>query len=104
MYVWRTLVLKVKEYAIMRCSGRMKEVSTANRNHSRNGEVLKILGRYLGTKEENSCPTLDARNRIRTKKEKTHKIVDITEDDLASVLNKRKNWSAPGISGVQNYW
>ena len=28
---------------------------------------------------------------------------DVTEDNLASVLKKRKNWSACRIDGIQNY-
>ena len=28
----------------------------------------------------------------------------ICEEDLNSIIRKRKNWSAPGIDGVQNFW
>ena len=29
---------------------------------------------------------------------------DVTEDNLASVFKKRKNWSAPGVDEIQNNW
>ena len=28
----------------------------------------------------------------------------ITKNKLYEALKKRKNWSAPGIDGVQNFW
>ena len=28
----------------------------------------------------------------------------ITREDLAKVVKRRKNWSAPGIDGIQNFW
>ena len=29
---------------------------------------------------------------------------DVTEEKLIEVIKKRKNWSSPGIDGIQNYW
>ena len=29
---------------------------------------------------------------------------DVTEEKLTEVIKKRKNWSSPGIDGIQNYW
>lgn len=28
----------------------------------------------------------------------------VTREDLAKVVKRRKNWSAPGIDGIQNFW
>lgn len=28
----------------------------------------------------------------------------ITREDLAKLVKRRKNWSAPGIDVIQNYW
>ena len=28
----------------------------------------------------------------------------VTEEDLQDVIKKSKNWSAPGIDGITNYW
>ena len=28
----------------------------------------------------------------------------ITEQELGKAINKRKNWSAPGIDGISNFW
>ena len=39
------------------------------------------------------------RNKITTVKE-----FKITEKDLKDMIWKRKNWSAPGIDGIQNFW
>ena len=30
--------------------------------------------------------------------------LQITEKKLYETLRKRKNWSAPGIDGIQNFW
>ena len=27
-----------------------------------------------------------------------------TKDNVAIEIRKRKNWTAPGIDGIQNYW
>ena len=32
------------------------------------------------------------------------KEIDITEEKLKKIIKKRKNWSAPGADGIQNYW
>ena len=29
---------------------------------------------------------------------------DLTEEKLTEIIKKRKNWSSPGIDGIQNYW
>ena len=29
---------------------------------------------------------------------------DVTEEKLTEIIKKRKNWSSPGIDGIQNYW
>ena len=29
---------------------------------------------------------------------------DVTEEKFMEVIKKRKNWSSPGIDGIQNYW
>ena len=29
---------------------------------------------------------------------------DIIENGLISVIKKRKNWTAPGVDGIQNFW
>ena len=31
-------------------------------------------------------------------------VFDITEKSLTAESNKKKNWTAPGIDGIQNYW
>ena len=28
----------------------------------------------------------------------------ITERTLYGIIRKRKNWSAPGVDGIQNFW
>ena len=30
--------------------------------------------------------------------------VQITEKELGETIKKRKNWSAPGIDGISNFW
>ena len=37
-------------------------------------------------------------------KVKTTSEFKVTEKDLRDVVKKRKNWSAPGIDGITNYW
>ena len=37
-------------------------------------------------------------------KVKTISEFKVTEQDLQDVVKKRKNWSAPGIDGITNYW
>ena len=39
-------------------------------------------------------------------KAKVHKVEQFTikEEVLSSTANKRKNWTSPGIDGIQNYW
>ena len=39
-------------------------------------------------------------------KAKVHnvRIFNITEIELGNIIKKRKNWSAPGIDGIQNFW
>ena len=32
------------------------------------------------------------------------KELHITEQELGKTINKRKNWSAPGIDGISNFW
>ena len=32
------------------------------------------------------------------------KELHITEQELGKAINKRKNWSAPGIDGISNFW
>ena len=39
-----------------------------------------------------------------SKKIKSVKEFVVAEDELSKILKRRKNWSAPGIDGVQNYW
>ena len=28
----------------------------------------------------------------------------VTEGNIKTVIKKRKNWTAPGVDGIQNYW
>ena len=28
----------------------------------------------------------------------------VSEDDIARVIKKRKNWSAPGVDDIENLW
>ena len=34
----------------------------------------------------------------------TVKEFDISENGLISEIKKRKNWTAPGVDGIQNFW
>ena len=31
-------------------------------------------------------------------------IMELTLDELRKTIKKRKNWSAPGLDGIQNFW
>ena len=37
---------------------------------------------------------------------KVNNVIDfeISEDELIRQMKKRKNWTAPGIDGIQNFW
>ena len=39
-----------------------------------------------------------------TKEIRSVKEFVVAEDELPKFVKKRKNWSAPGIDGMQNYW
>ena len=41
----------------------------------------------------------ELKKRITTVKE-----FDISENGLISEIKKRKNWTAPGVDGIQNFW
>ena len=45
----------------------------------------------------------EIKERLREKIKEVKEFV-VTEEELSKIVKKRKNWSAPGIDGVQNYW
>ena len=41
--------------------------------------------------------------KIKAKVQQVEDLV-ITERTLYEIIRKRKNWSAPGVDGIQNFW
>ena len=37
-------------------------------------------------------------------KVKIVKNFNISSDDISKIIKRRKNWSAPGVDGIQNYY
>ena len=30
--------------------------------------------------------------------------IEISEENIGKVIKRRKNWTSPGIDGIQNFW
>ena len=30
--------------------------------------------------------------------------IEISEENIGKVIKRRKNWTSPGINGIQNFW
>ena len=67
-------------------------------------EFVKFWGGIWENKETTPVqPWMDEIKERLSKKIKSVKEFVVAEDELSKVVKKRKNWSAPGIDGVQKY-
>ena len=62
------------------------------------------MGRHLGKEERTpEMPLTEKVQEDLTRKIKERNVFDITGESLTKESNKKKNWTAPGIDGIQNY-
>ena len=47
---------------------------------------------------------MNGRSESGTERERKHSELGITEEKLRKETSKRKNWTAPGVDGIQNFW
>ena len=85
-----------------------KKTNKANERKGKVPKIEKFVEFWAGIWEDKT--TTPYRKWIKTIAEKIKAKVtnveelQITEKKLYETLRKRKNWSAPGIDGIQNFW
>lgn len=88
--------------------GLYKQASKKKENIGRTPEIEKFVEFWGGIWEERRSTVVQPwMTEIEEKlKNKICSVEDfnIDENKLAGVLKKRKNWTAPGADGIQNYW
>ena len=71
-------------------------------------EMDKFVKFWVGIWEKDDCtPNMPWMEKIREElKEKISSVkeFEITKNGLISEIKKKKNWTAPGVDGIQNFW
>ena len=85
-----------------------RKIESSTSHEGQIPDIEKFVEFWGGIWEkEERTPEMPWMEKVRkdlTRKIKKGNVFDITGESLTKESNKKKNWTAPGIVGIQNYW